>query len=291
MFLRPITSWGQLLETATDPKDNPALSAERRTHIRHVSDMSTVCLLADAPDKESVSARVVNVSRGGVGLVADRPFERGTVLSVELPSDGPGAGASVLACVLRSSPLDDGQWGVGCIFVTELNDDDLRACRVDGEPESERRQEPRHPCFVNGRFRTMGTGELQWATARVANLSAHGAGLVAAVSVQVGNMVRLELANFWSEARQTTFARVVRLNALPSGEWFLACNFVQEFSEHDLRPLLAVPAIRGGGRGFNRVNQNLRALTTQQGVPGRTTPILGTSAETADLFRAYCRVR
>ena len=69
---------------------------------------------------ESIRAKVRDLSLGGANLLVDRPFEAGQMLSVELPANK-GDVRTVLACVVRVIPQEDGHWSLGCVFSRELN--------------------------------------------------------------------------------------------------------------------------------------------------------------------------
>jgi hypothetical protein len=72
-------------------------------------------------------ARVLNLSLGGVALLADRPVPVGTVLSLELRGEGGPARHSLLACVVHLTTRPGGEWVLGCDFLHDLTEAQLRA--------------------------------------------------------------------------------------------------------------------------------------------------------------------
>jgi hypothetical protein len=72
------------------------------------------------------AAEVRDLSAGGVGLVLRRRFEVGTALFVHFGSVDPSAVQVLLVKVMHTTCLSDGAWLLGCAFVTELANDELR---------------------------------------------------------------------------------------------------------------------------------------------------------------------
>jgi hypothetical protein len=81
----------------------------------------------EPPDRHP--ARVLNLSLGGIGLLAERPVAAGALLNLELHgTDGP-AHRTLLACVVHVSSRTDTEWVLGCSFIRELSEADLEALR------------------------------------------------------------------------------------------------------------------------------------------------------------------
>ncbi len=72
-------------------------------------------------------ARVLNVSAGGVGLLTQRPFNRGTVLVLKVPRLNADCPGTLFARVVHSRCRGPNEWVIGCAFATPLDDDELRA--------------------------------------------------------------------------------------------------------------------------------------------------------------------
>jgi len=73
------------------------------------------------------TARVRDVSAGGLLLVLGRRFERGAGLAIELPGSDPDSPSTLLARVMNVRTEGDGTWALGCAFVSPLSDDELQA--------------------------------------------------------------------------------------------------------------------------------------------------------------------
>lgn len=72
-------------------------------------------------------ATIHNISSGGVALKLSDEFEPGTLLDLELTDREGKTRVTMVACIVYKTDVDDEQWLVGCNFVRELDDDDLRA--------------------------------------------------------------------------------------------------------------------------------------------------------------------
>lgn len=77
------------------------------------------------PNRAPWPAEVVNISAGGIGLQVGRNVEMGALLSLELEGAG-GQTRDVLACVVHVIATG-GEWLLGCNFIHELSEDDLKA--------------------------------------------------------------------------------------------------------------------------------------------------------------------
>jgi hypothetical protein len=98
---------------------------ERRHSLRYPSAARTTYRQAVAADAEALPATVRNISFGGINLVVREQFAPGTLLHIDLPGRGPAA-PRFLACVAHVSPTADRAWSVGCSFIRELSEPELR---------------------------------------------------------------------------------------------------------------------------------------------------------------------
>src|SRR5436305_10840951 len=73
----------------------PAGAGERRVWVRHASGARAVVQATGNGVETLLSARVRNVSRGGISLVLDRPLPPGDLISIELPAFGPQGESAV----------------------------------------------------------------------------------------------------------------------------------------------------------------------------------------------------
>src|SRR5437763_1112718 len=117
MANRIVSAWGQLLELNPETEDANHGGADRRLSVRHVCDVETSCQAAKEPDSQLLPARIRNISRRGIGLLLDRPFDAGAILRIELPGEAASSSVSVLACVVHTRAEGDNQWALGCGFV------------------------------------------------------------------------------------------------------------------------------------------------------------------------------
>src|SRR5947208_3223416 len=100
-----------------------APKVDRRAWERLSSDRETI-IQSNAEGSTPLTARIRDVSRGGVRfLVASRLYE-GEMIRIELPPLKGEPVTSVLACVVHVRP-EFSAWSVGCSFATELSDDDM----------------------------------------------------------------------------------------------------------------------------------------------------------------------
>jgi PilZ domain len=75
----------------------------------------------------SWSAQIQDISRGGVNLLGNHPFDAGTVLKIELPLTDGVIPTTILARVVHASAKPNGVWALGCAFVKELREEELEA--------------------------------------------------------------------------------------------------------------------------------------------------------------------
>jgi hypothetical protein len=73
------------------------------------------------------AARILNLSPNGIGLAFPVRIEPGTLLDLELIAGPDHPGLVTLASVVYVAPAADGDWVLGCTFIRELSDADLRA--------------------------------------------------------------------------------------------------------------------------------------------------------------------
>jgi hypothetical protein len=233
MLARALASWNRLVRWRV----RHAPEEDRRVWVRFPSGLQTALRPAGGPDGPRLGARVQDVSRGGIRLVVDRPFEAGELLSVELPEAEGRPPSTVLACVVRAAAAEGGAWLVGCTFAAELADDDLDlfgARRAPG-PGTQQREWVRFPCRARASFQVVRAPAAP-AEAEVLNVSAGGVGLRAGADLQVGELLSVELSG-GDRPALTTLACVVRVSVEPDGTRLLGCNFIGELADDDLRAL------------------------------------------------------
>jgi PilZ domain len=236
MFERIRNLYQRLVGTEERPREE-----ERRVWVRHSSSaQTTINALGNGVD-DRVSARVRNVSRGGINLIVNRLFHEGEMLNVDLPGGSPESTSAVLGCVIRVAEHGPGEWSLGCAFADELTDSELAAFGA-------RRQKPTRPddnrqwVRFNGHVRAScqsveAPASETW-PAQVSNISANGIGLVVDHPVENGTLLNLNLHSPTTTSSRTILACVVHVTSTPANEWVLGCNFIRELSEDDLRALV-----------------------------------------------------
>jgi hypothetical protein len=103
------------------------LSADRRQFVRFPSAGQTSVRPACPKNQRDMSARICNVSWGGIRLVADGPLKQGALLHVTLRTDKQPDAEAILACVVHAAHVYDAQWSVGCSFIRDLTYEELQA--------------------------------------------------------------------------------------------------------------------------------------------------------------------
>jgi hypothetical protein len=125
-----------------DPQATEQLpGSECRVYARHSSDLATNCQPVAARGDNDLKwpAQIRDVSLSGVGLVLRRRFEPGAGLAIELPGpDGSGT-FTVFARIIHVTAQAGGYWLLGCVFVSALSEETLKALL---QPPAPRPTEP-----------------------------------------------------------------------------------------------------------------------------------------------------
>jgi len=119
MFQRLLTLWRQ---RCRQPKPRPA--SERRLWGRYPFHREATFQPVSSAEEPRLPALVRNVSAGGIQLAVSRSFEMGTLLTVHLPSHA--TTMPLLASVIHVMRPTEDTWTLGCSFIRELNDTELR---------------------------------------------------------------------------------------------------------------------------------------------------------------------
>jgi hypothetical protein len=109
---------------ATTPSPHQAC----RVYERHACVVASSCKPTSAwrDSETSWSASIRDISLGGVRLTLRRRFEPGAGLEIALSTDVPAETYSVLARVVHVHREDDGSWTLGCKFLSELSEEEVR---------------------------------------------------------------------------------------------------------------------------------------------------------------------
>ncbi len=225
------------------PRPSPAAGGdagdERRVWLRHPS-VARVNMqpLADGVNGR-LSARVRNVSRGGVNLAVSHRFTPGDMISIDVPGNTAEQSSTVLACVVHVSQLPNGFYSLGCAFSEMLDEDDLAGfvSKKERPSNAEQRGWARHIANVTAAYQLVADPEKKTWQAKVINLSLGGIGLQVDQAIETGALLNLELQKAGGQAR-TILACVVHVLARSGNERILGCNFINELSEADFQALL-----------------------------------------------------
>jgi hypothetical protein len=115
-----------------------------RVYERFPCDLPTACQpVATRNDKDHVwAATMRDISAGGVGLILPRRFEPGMGLQIELGGAGSGAGKTLLARVVYVRHLPDGNWVLGCAFISPLSENELEELLRLGKARRQQTSDP-----------------------------------------------------------------------------------------------------------------------------------------------------
>jgi hypothetical protein len=105
--------------------DQKVQGAERRAWIRYPRRLLTLWGLFGTR-QEDWTAELRDVSQTGLGLVVNRSFAPGTVLSVRVQTAGHQYTRTMLVRVKHAAAQPDGDWLIGCTFVVKLKEAELR---------------------------------------------------------------------------------------------------------------------------------------------------------------------
>jgi hypothetical protein len=113
--------------SAENGKPDPS-GAERRAWVRYPCHLDIVYWKSTGSATEACrSARVLDISAGGVCMLLNRPFEPGTVLTLQLENSEQGCTRTLLVHVVHVRPHSHSEWMVGCAFDSKVSEDDARA--------------------------------------------------------------------------------------------------------------------------------------------------------------------
>jgi hypothetical protein len=227
-------------QLAADPSPT-SFPGDRRVWVRYSCDLESSCQPAGVADEVSWSARVRDISRGGIKLNLNRPFETGTLLKVEISNGQGDQSRSLMVRVVHVSPQGPFSWSLGCSFDKELTQQDLLFFQVkQKEPsEDERRAWLRFACDPDRPPRAsvlINPGDK--VTAKVLNIAAGGIGLVVPRHCEPGTSLRLELIDPSGRTSRPIQARVIHSSQKGPEEWIVGCAFVAPLSEEDVAALV-----------------------------------------------------
>ena len=238
MLQRTVSLWRRVTGQTAGP--SALEEADRRLWVRYPSNVQTYYEPTNGTFGEGrLSARIRDISRAGIQLLVDLPFEPGHLLTVELPSHDESR-RTVLACVVYVREVEEGRWALGCSFARELDAGDLAAFQDPGaaEPHRDNRHWQRYPCNIKATCQVVSPSVGPKWPATVLNVSTNGMALQVLHDVPTGTLLAAELAGGATHQATTILACVVHVLTQTSGERVLGCSFIRELSEADLASLV-----------------------------------------------------
>jgi hypothetical protein len=115
------------LQIHATPAAGSVTLADRRAYVRHPCHLGTSCHPVTSGQGQEWVGQAINISQGGVGLVLNRRFEKGTLLSVEVTGVNGQPGRTLFARVAHICQQSDGSWMIGCAFANKLTVDEVNA--------------------------------------------------------------------------------------------------------------------------------------------------------------------
>lgn len=198
----------------TDP------NTDSRVFDRRPVTVLTTCKPTFAGQICSVTLR--NLSRGGLGLLATKQFDVGTRLVIDVRGN--------LKIVSVAHIRKEGkQWYLGCRFVGRLTDAEFAALLG---PDDDLRRVQRQPLTLVTTCRLSSAAETFAAT--IQNISREGVGLLAAMPLDVGETVAIELQTGMKIAL-VSFARREEEQEL----WLIGFRFVGSLTPEELASVVA----------------------------------------------------
>jgi hypothetical protein len=103
-----------------DPED-------QRTWKRFSCELKAQYQVVGDPENQTHIAQVLNISANGVGLQVTQVIEAGCLLSLDLLDREGHLIRSILSCVVHTTQRAGGELALGCNFIRELSEDELRS--------------------------------------------------------------------------------------------------------------------------------------------------------------------
>lgn len=103
---------------------------EQRTTVRHTTRLKSPCPVIRVAEEGPWFATIRNVSEDGIGLISNRPFRNGVLLTVELPDRRGDLGKPRLLRLTNVRAQPGKQWWVlGGAFLSKLTTDEVDGLR------------------------------------------------------------------------------------------------------------------------------------------------------------------
>lgn len=101
--------------------------SDKRTWMRFPTNVQARFQKIGEPESRVHDAQVLNLSASGVGLLVDVPVETGALLSLDLVGHAGQITRTILACVVHVTSQSGTTSALGCNFIRQLSEDDLKA--------------------------------------------------------------------------------------------------------------------------------------------------------------------
>lgn len=106
---------------------DPEPHTDQRSYPRYTCDIQARYQVVSAPALPAQPALVLNISNTGVGLLVRRCIEVGSLLTMELAAANHPVPLTILSCVVHVTELPEEEWALGCNFITEISEIDLKS--------------------------------------------------------------------------------------------------------------------------------------------------------------------
>lgn len=101
--------------------------SDQRVWMRFATNVKATYQKVGDPDNQTYVAHVINLSASGVGLKVNHDVDSGALLSLDLASTDGKTKRTILACVVHVTDEGSGGRALGCNFIRELSEDDLKS--------------------------------------------------------------------------------------------------------------------------------------------------------------------
>ncbi len=107
-----------------------------------------------------------------------------------------------------------------------------------GQPKVERRAAVRFGCDLDSRCRRITTGEKDFWSGKILNISATGIGLMVGRRFELGTLLGITLQGNDENSVHTVMARVANVRREEGNRWILGCAFTTRLSEDEILALV-----------------------------------------------------
>jgi c-di-GMP-binding flagellar brake protein YcgR len=101
-------------------------ATDKRSWPRFTANLTATVQLTNSYDLTRWPAKVLNLSVGGIALTVERDIPNGTMLTADLVGANGETLETILICVVHITTQEDGMQWLGCNFIRELDENDLR---------------------------------------------------------------------------------------------------------------------------------------------------------------------